>query len=146
MTEPRAAGPAGDRPLHLTSADDLPLAMAWLEGRLQALGLQGRAAYGMTLSVDEALTNVMTHGLKDVEPSKRQAEVHCASQDGRVVVRIRDNGPAFDPTAHVEADLPQDIEHAGIGGHGVRLIRHYVSDLRYRRHDGWNELTLVSGV
>ena len=127
------------------SVTELPQAMAWLEEQLEALGVHGRAAYGLTVSVDEALTNIVTHGLAPMPASQREVEIECAPQAGRVVVRIRDNGPAFDPTHHAPAELARDLDEAGIGGHGVRLMRHFLSELRYERRDGWNVLTLVSG-
>jgi serine/threonine-protein kinase RsbW len=132
--------------MRVNDAGELPQAVAWLEERLESLGLQGRAAYGLTVSVDEALTNVMTHGLQSLPASQRRAEVSCVRRgDGRVVVQIRDNGEAFDPTQHAPVELSADIDEAGIGGHGVRLMKHFVSELRYERQDGWNVLTLVSG-
>jgi serine/threonine-protein kinase RsbW len=132
--------------MRVNDAGELPQTMAWLEQRLESLGLQGRAAYGLTVSVDEALTNVMTHGLDALPASQRRAEVRCAQRnDGRVVVQIRDNGAPFDPTQHAPVELSVDIDEAGIGGHGVRLMKHFVSELTYERQDGWNVLTLVSG-
>ena len=124
---------------------ELPAAMAWLEGQLETLGLHGHPAFGLAVSVDEAVTNVMTHGSKGSGAPQLQVDIQCAPRDGRVVVQIRDNGPAYDPTAHAPAELPQDIEQARIGGHGIRLMRHFVSELRYERQGGWNVLTLVSG-
>jgi anti-sigma regulatory factor (Ser/Thr protein kinase) len=29
------------------------------------------------------------------------------------------------------------------GGQGVHLMRHFTDEIRYRREDGWNVLTLV---
>ena len=146
MSESPVPAPAAADTLQLSgSASELPAAMAWLEGQLEERGLQGRAAYGLAVSADEALTNVMTHGLQSVEPSQRRVEICCAARDGRVTVQIRDNGPAFDPTAHAPVALARDIDEAAIGGHGVRLMKHFLSGITYERQDGWNVLTLVSG-
>lgn len=61
------------------------------------------------------------------------------------MVQILDNGPAFDPTQHAPADLADDMGEARIGGHGVRLMMHFLSELSYERQGEWNILTLVSG-
>jgi serine/threonine-protein kinase RsbW len=126
--------------------------MAWLEGQLEALDMPTRAAYGLTLSVDEALVNVMTHGFDNpasgqttLEAGQRQIQLHCTPRDGHVMVQIHDNGPPFDPTLHAPADLADDIDETRIGGHGVRLMRHFLSELSYERQGEWNVLTLVSG-
>jgi len=39
--------------------------------------------------------------------------------------------------------LAATLDDAEIGGHGVRLMQHYLHDLRYLRHGDENRLTLI---
>ena len=59
---------------------------------------------------------------------------------------VMDNGVPFDPTARQPRELDASLDDARIGGHGLRLMRHYLRDIRYERTDGWNRLTLVAGI
>lgn len=75
-----------------------------------------------------------------------RVRLRLVQQDARITLSIEDNGTAFDPTAAAPRSLDTKIETAQIGGHGLRLMMHYLEDLRYERRDGWNRLELVASV
>ena len=57
---------------------------------------------------------------------------------------IADDGRPFDPlTEAPEPDLESAIEDRPIGGLGVHLVRTMMDEVRYRREEGKNRLTLV---
>ncbi|WP_127090914.1 ATP-binding protein [Aquabacter cavernae] len=101
--------------------------------------------FGLELSVEEALANVITHAFEDVESDPVIRVDYFRPAPDSVGMRILDNGPPFDPTAVESASLAESVESAHIGGHGVRLMRHFLSHIGYVRRDGMNELTLVAG-
>jgi len=120
-------------------------ATSWLGEIAEAEEWPAGVRFGLELSLEEALTNVVSYGFKDVGHAPlRQAEAFDADVR-RVAVRILDNGIAFDPTAIAEPDVPESIEDARIGGHGVQLMRNFLESLAYRREDDRNQLTLVAG-
>lgn len=100
--------------------------------------------FGLELSVEEALTNVISYGFAQSprEPLIR-VEVH-GLEGGRIAVHLIDNGGAFDPTTLAEPEAVDSIEDARIGGHGVQLMRHFLESLTYRREGDENHLTLVA--
>ena len=124
--------------------DTISRASDWLEDIADHWGWPQRTKFKLRLSLDETLTNIMMYGYTDA----RQAyEAPCIElqlqQDGRLIVLdIKDNGVAFDPTARESRDLDTSLDEAEMGGHGLRLIRHYLQDIRYVRRNGWNHLTL----
>lgn len=100
--------------------------------------------FGLELSLEEALTNVISYGFVavDHEPDIR---VECYRLPaGRVALRIVDNGVAFDPTSVAEPEVPASVDDARIGGHGVQLMRHFLETLSYERVGEENRLTLVA--
>ena len=122
-------------PLGLSSA------LAWLEGVAERDGWPARTLFALTLCADEALTNVITHALP-VSAAPLQLRLECARTDGGVLLRIEDNGAAFDPTAQASPELAPSLDDAQIGGHGLRLMRHYLRALHYQRQNDCNVLLL----
>jgi len=103
-----------------------------------------RTAEALELALEETLTNVVMHGLGH-QPASAPAEIRLRLDRGRGSVRatVIDSGPAFDPTSVPEREDSTDLEHATIGGWGLRLIRGLTDELSYRRVAGRNELDLV---
>lgn len=120
-------------------------ATSWLGEIADKEGWSPSLRFGLELSLEEALTNVVCYGFKDVEHPP-EILIECYRMPGdRVAVRILDNGIAFDPTSMDDPPVPESIEDAKIGGHGVQLMRKFLESLAYRRDDGQNQLTLVAG-
>lgn len=119
-------------------------AMQWLEVLAEQNGWSPRAQYGLTLSVDEALTNIVSYGFGQGVP-EQPVLLTCSMAGGDVLVRIEDAGIAFDPTQQSPDDLDAllaSLEDAKPGGHGLRLMLHFLSGIDYQRTQGRNVLTL----
>lgn len=132
--------------LELSPDDDaIPRALHWLEGLAERESWPAKTVLGLTLSLDEALANVVSYAF-DPPPgvdARPCISLTCRHGGGRVEIELRDNGRAYDPTGNPPAALVTNLDDAEIGGHGVRLMRHYLHDLAYKREAGWNCLTLV---
>lgn len=122
----------------------LQRALGWLEALGRRRQWPARTQFALTLCLDEALTNIVMHG----QPQDGHACIElCAQQDlNTVVLTISDNGPAFDPTLATPPELATSIEQARMGGHGVRLMRHYLKDIQYTRHNQRNHLRLTAAL
>jgi len=92
------------------------------------------------LAVEEAVTNVVTHGY---ETTGGQVSIRCVSSPELVTITITDTGPAFDPTKIPPADITADLDHRNIGGLGVHLIKSVMDEVLYNREMDANQLTLV---
>ena len=55
---------------------------------------------------------------------------------------IEDDGVPFDPTAQESPALATSLDEAHVGGHGLRLMRHYLHRMLYRRIPDRNVLLL----
>lgn len=126
------------------SIDAIAEATSWLSELAEEEGWPQSVSFGLELSLEEALTNVVSYGFKSVSHDP-EIRLECYGlPDGRVVVRILDNGVAFDPTQLKEPEAAASLEEAKIGGHGVQLMRRFLESLAYERVDGQNRLTLVA--
>jgi anti-sigma regulatory factor (Ser/Thr protein kinase) len=133
--------------LRLVPGDDtVTLAMRWLQDIAGRETWPDRVRFGLMLSMDEALTNVLAYAFApDASTGEAPAiELRCVRDGQHIHIEIADNGRPYDPTAWSPAPLAATLDDATPGGQGVRLMRHYLKDLRYRRDGGWNRLTLVA--
>jgi len=122
-------------------------ATEWLDHIAHAQQWPSRTQFKLRLCLDETLTNTVMHGFTHTEHSATPCiELSLRQEDDQLTLTVRDNGIPFDPTAQASRDLDTSLETAQIGGHGLRLMRHYLSDLRYQRRDGWNQLELVTQI
>lgn len=113
----------------------------WLEALAAGKGLPAQAAFRLDLVLTEAVTNVMDHARRpDLAGS---IELACAILDDRILVKVIDDGPPFDPTARAPVILPSTLEEAEPGGLGIHLMRQYTSDMEYRREDDCNVLRMT---
>jgi serine/threonine-protein kinase RsbW len=98
----------------------------------------------MVQAVDEAVTNVITHGYRG---AAGWIDVDVEVDDGRCVVTLSDAAPAFDATGVPEPDLSIPPLERVPGGMGVHLIRAATDAFDYRpRPGGGNILVMVRAL
>lgn len=94
------------------------------------VGLDAKRSYLVALACEEMAHNVADHGV-----GKGEAEVDIKvvlRADGALVLRIRDNGRAFNP-------LDYDLEAGdSLGCIGIKLVRSLIADLEYQNVFGLN--------
>lgn len=114
-----------------------------LEAFLEGLGADGELVYAAVLALEEILTNVAKYAFPEGEAERHQISVEAERIPGSLRLRITDDGREFDPLTAPPPPLEDDIEDRPIGGLGVHLLRNLADDLRYRRSEGRNVLTLL---
>lgn len=106
-----------------------------------AAGATDEATADLVQAVDEAATNVIVHGYGGRPGS---IEVVLETDDERLVCRLLDDAPPFDPASVPPPDLGVPPLDRQPGGMGVHLMRELTDELRHRsRPTGGNELTLI---
>lgn len=139
-------------------------AIEWFEGLAAAQPWPPRVVFALTLCLDEALTNIVSYGFHDHEPLPAGPEAnphplsHGVSDEGPFIdlelraddhsisLVLTDNSVPFDPTAIVPGELAASLDEAMPGGHGVRLMRHYLQELHYKRTGSLNRLEMIVGM
>lgn len=124
------------------SADALDQALAWLDHTGQQRQWPARTQFRLRLCLEEILTNLAMHGVK--RTAMPRVELRLQQTGNQLTLAIRDNGIAFDPTSQPKPQAEADLDTAEPGGQGLRLLHHYIEEMHYERHDGWNLLELVT--
>jgi serine/threonine-protein kinase RsbW len=97
---------------------------------LEVRAVQEKARYNVELIFEEIVTNIICHGCG--HGTHGTIEVSLGFDDGAIVMKFCDNGPAFDPREHQVADM-SSIEDARIGGLGIELVRRACAGIDYQR-------------
>lgn len=130
--------PAGERLVLPADLDRLAEARSWARQHAEAAGFSGRDLGEIELAVTEAVSNVIRHGYRDVDDGTVELQVEVS--DRELVLRIVDEGPAFDPTQ----GEPVELSEPRPGGYGLYLIETVMDEVAWRRReDDTNELRLV---
>ncbi len=124
--------------------ENLRVIRRFVEEHARRAGFAGERLDDLILAVDEAATNIVMHGYQTPAGAELGLiEVEVTFHDPAFSVMLRDQAPAFDPTATPIIDDLPPLTERGPGGLGIFLIRKTMDEFRYRRTaDGWNELTL----
>jgi serine/threonine-protein kinase RsbW len=113
----------------------------WVGSRCAAEGLAEDVAFKLTLAVEEAVINVISHAFTGLPaPHSITVQLDVAAQS--VAAEIIDNGRPFDPTLVPDPDLSLPVEERRPGGLGIHLMRNMMDRVDYRRSDGTNILRL----
>jgi anti-sigma regulatory factor (Ser/Thr protein kinase) len=64
------------------------------------------------------------------------------SREGHLVFDVDDEAPHFNPLAAPELPFLDSQGQPRIGGHGIRLVRHFAGSLEYHAKPIGNRLTL----
>lgn len=87
----------------------------------------------LSLAIEEMAGNVVQHAFKPEE--KRWLDLMILNKPEMIVVRVRDNGEAFDPVAY--------LRQASEDALGIRLIAGLAQTMEYRRTLGLNTLLIT---
>ena len=106
--------------------------------------LPSSLATNLNLALEEAVTNVMLYAYpKDTEGL---IEIEALLKEDSLEFALIDSGEAFDPTAVPEVDINMELKDRKIGGLGIHLVRKIMDEVRYRREDGRNVLTMIKNI
>ncbi|NYT25762.1 ATP-binding protein [Alcaligenaceae bacterium] len=126
----------------------LAQAQKWLEAAAARGRWPARTLFKIRLCLDETLTNIAMYGYPQERPAGGEpcVRLRLREEGRRLTLDVMDNGVAFDPTARTPRELDATLDEAEIGGHGLRLMLHYLEDIRHERREGWNHLQLVAAI
>lgn len=137
MDDPAASGKPPTHRLSFRALREVAGVMKQLVDACKERGFDGRAVFGLTLSLEEVLTNAVRHG-NQKDPEKR-VTVEAWIDDGAAVIAIEDEGEGFVPDALPDCTAEENLLRPH--GRGVMLINAYMTEVHY--NDRGNRVTLV---
>lgn len=105
---------------------------AWCE----AQGIDGRRSYLVPLAVEEMAANAVEHGFAKTRPPAIDVKL-ILKRDGTLVLRMRDNGAAFNP---MDLDLSAADPCSAVG---IRMLRQGVKGVEYQNTVGLNNVVVT---
>ena len=97
--------------------------------------------FQVNLVIEEVAINVINYGH---DGGLHEIEIALTSELDALTIEVIDDGRAFDPTEDAKVpDVTLPMEERPVGGLGVYLVRTMMDEMRYRREEGRNHLTLV---
>jgi sigma-B regulation protein RsbU (phosphoserine phosphatase) len=130
-----------DREYKAISLDDLAEIRLFIERTAILMGASEDKAGDLVLATHEAITNVITHGYRE-EPGDVRVTIEL--DNDRIIIRIYDHSPRFNPTKVAEPDISIPLDRRPPGGLGVHMMRSFTDEMIYSSSPlGENELVLV---
>lgn len=105
---------------------------AWCE----AQGIDGRRSYLVPLAVEEMAANAVEHGFVKTKHPAIDVKL-ILKRDGTLVLRMRDNGAAFNP---MDLDLSTADPCSAVG---IRMLRQGVREVGYQNTVGLNNVVVT---
>jgi serine/threonine-protein kinase RsbW len=124
-----------------SSVSQLEKVRKWGAYIARALGFDERAVFEVELSIYEACANVIEHAYAN-NPDN-YIDLKITVELDRLVVTIRDDGGAFEPSSLKEKDIAKIIETEQDGGLGMHIIEACMDEILYRRQGDENILELI---
>jgi sigma-B regulation protein RsbU (phosphoserine phosphatase) len=123
------------------SLDDLADIRRFVERTALLMGAPEDVAGDLVMATHEAITNIITHGYRE-EPGGVRVTIEL--DNDRLIIRIYDHSPRFDPTKVAEPDISIPLDKRPPGGLGVHMMRSFTDEMSYSSSpSGENELVLV---
>lgn len=127
-----------------TRHEELERVSAAIEDFGLEAGLPLGLVFKINLALEEIVINVMNYGHDD---GLHEIEILLASDDDTLTIEVIDDGRPFDPLNDAPIpDTSAELEDRNLGGLGIHLVCEMMDDVRYRREEGKNHLTLVTSL
>jgi serine/threonine-protein kinase RsbW len=97
--------------------------------------------YDLKLAVDEACTNIITHGYAGMNPGSIILALEL--DDRQVKITITDFGHAFEPSEAPMPDVEAALEDRPTGGFGLYFIYQTMDEVGYETTEDGNCLKLI---
>ncbi len=122
--------------------DHLDLAREFVAEIAKRVPMNSQQVYDLELAVDEALTNVIEHGLADKD--EKQVELSVTHENDLFTIVISHGGRDFNPGEHADPVMKEYLAERRVGGLGLFLMKKLMDQVEYTTGaDGSQQIKLV---
>ena len=104
-------------------------------------GVDEQTLYDLKLAVEEACTNVITHGYAGMNPGSLMLSIEVDVE--KVILEITDFGHAFEPYEAPMPDIQAVLKDQPMSGFGLYLIYQTMDQVEYETSEDGNCLRLT---
>lgn len=101
-------------------------------------------AININLVIEEAVSNIIFYAYND--HNKHEIRITLSLENGRLTIKITDDGIPFNPLAQEQPDINLPAEERPVGGLGIFLISQIMDEMKYDRNKNENILTLIKSI
>ncbi len=125
--------------------EQLPALLRFVDDACEDAALPEDVAFAVKLAAEEAFTNVVLHGYRELPPGP--ISIRLVRDPAQVVVTIEDHGKPFHPEEVPRPALRASVEQRPLGGLGWHLIKSVMDEVHHH-HDvaTGNKLVLVKRI
>jgi serine/threonine-protein kinase RsbW len=116
----------------------------FIDAACKRRGIDAQTCYALKLAMDEACTNVITHGYAGMNPGSLILDLEFDPQ--QVVVTITDFGHPFEPYEPPAPDASAAMDDRPTGGFGLFFIYSTMNHVDYRTTEEGNRLILTKRI
>ena len=113
----------------------------------RSLGLDDESVHWIGVAVRESVINAIKHGNQSNSAKHVfvEFETDLVDRSPALMIRVRDEGPGFDPETIADPMAPENLLKAS--GRGIFLIRSFMDDVRLQRApEGGMEILMTKRV
>ena len=104
-------------------------------------GMSNEILYDVQLAVDEACTNIITHGYQALNPGSIILDLEI--DPDKLTVCLTDFGNSFEPSNAPIPDIHAPLEERELGGYGLFLIQQTMDGMDYKVTEDGNKMILT---
>ncbi|HET6823075.1 MAG TPA: ATP-binding protein [Anaerolineales bacterium] len=104
-------------------------------------GVTDEILYDIQLAVDEACTNIISHGYAGMDPGSIILDLDIDTD--RIIISLTDFGHAFEPSNTPIPDVDAPIEERELGGFGLFFIQQSMDEIDYQVTEDGNKMILT---
>ena len=104
-------------------------------------GVTDEILYDLQLAVDEACTNIITHGYAGMDPGSIILDLEMAPD--KLTLSLTDFGHSFEPDSTPVPNVDAPIGERETGGFGLFFIQQSVDHMDYRVTEDGNTMTMI---
>ncbi len=119
--------------------DNLGVFQEFILNQAKVMSASPQILLKLELVLEEVLLNIMNYAYPNETPGIITLGFRVSGEN-MIVIRIIDEGKAFDPSAKPDPDTSLAVEDRKIGGLGILLVRQMSEAVSYERKDGLNIL------
>ena len=125
--------------------ENIPEVTAFVDRELEACDCGMKAQLQIDVAIDEICSNIARYAYA---PGHGTVTVQFSfdAPSRTAAITFIDAGTPFDPLEKADPDVGADLKAREIGGLGIFLVKKTMDDVRYRRADDQNVLTLLKKI
>ena len=104
-------------------------------------GVTDEVLYDVQLAVDEACTNIITHGYAELDPGSVILDLEV--EPDKLTLSLTDFGHSFEPGSTPVPDVDASIEERELEGFGLFFINQSMNEVDYRVTEDGNTMRLT---